>query len=186
MPSERCRVATLVRGEPQFYCREAEVKVDGQWKALPCFDADPRRALIMREPVALILAQRLQGLRIKVWLEDLNQGYRRIDPPQANVFVEDRREPVRVCLDEPVTPESKWFAVYPANTPAGLKWFIRCNPPGLDPHVLYDDSPILCVERAAALRMLEWAERAPAPEQPKPAAPASTSPQYRERPGSFR
>jgi hypothetical protein len=75
----------LVDGQPQFYCRESEQKVDGKYKALPCFDLDPRRALVMREPVALILAERLRGLRLKVWLEDLNQNNRRIDLPWSNV-----------------------------------------------------------------------------------------------------
>jgi hypothetical protein len=185
MASERVRIATLVQGEPQFYVRESEVNRAGKWIALPNFDPDPRRALIMKESIARILEQRLLGLRLSVWLEDLNWNARRLDPPQINTSPSSefpRESSCRVCLDDPVTPQSKWYAVYPANTPNGPKWFIRANPPGLNPYTIYDDTPVLVVERAAAMRMLEWAERAPSPEETKPQAPKST-PSPRVRPG---
>jgi hypothetical protein len=132
----------------------------------------------MREGVARILEQRLLGLHIAAWIEDLNWGGRRLDPPKTNTYAQDEHKPMRVCLDDPVIPQSKWYAVYPANTPNGPRWFLRCSPPGLEQQILWDESPISVVERAAAIRtntggsMLDFAEKAISPE-PKPESPVS-------------
>lgn len=192
MPAERCRVGVMLNGTTQYYQRDTEQKRDGKWVALPLFDPDLRKAAVMTEAVAKVFVSRLVTAGVKgLWVEDCKDG-RRIDvaaesQPQSG---EDNRRPVRATLDDDdmiTSSQARWYIVSPINRPDGAgQWFIRCTPPGFpNAQIIYGKDPISCLQRAADIDLLRFAELAPSQEQPQQAQVQNSS-GYRRRPGDTR
>ena len=186
MPAERVRVCTILQGAPHYYQRETEQKRDGRWVALPYFVTSPREAVSMSEAFARAFVVKLQGMGLKnLWLEDCRDG-RRIEvenqaQPQSGV---DNRTTATATLDDANSPDARWYTIRPTNTPNGPKWFLRIDVPGLaEPQVIYEDDPLAVLRRAVAMNFLQYAVKY---EQPQPqAAPQSTAPTWRRRPGDI-
>jgi hypothetical protein len=143
----------------------------------------------MLEPTATALVQRLRSLKVDSWLVSM-EG-QRVDVAEDGKpnFSEDNRVPMRATLDSDAAVANntaRWYLVKPARTPLGLKWFVNYNLPGrpVGQDQIYSASAVECLERAEQLHVLEFCEKAPAP-QPKP-APVQQAVGPRVRPGSFR
>jgi hypothetical protein len=191
MATERCRVGVIYSGVPQYYVRETEQKRDGRWVAIPLFDPDVKKATAMSEAVATAFVKKLQGLGVKgLWLEDCRDG-RRIEvvsesQPQV---VQDNRTAVRVTLDDDdaiALNHARWYVVSPINRPDGAgQWFIRCTPPGFaNQQIIYGPNPVACLQRAADIDLLRFAELAPQ-EQPQQAPVENSNGAPRRRPGDL-
>jgi hypothetical protein len=184
MPAERTYVGAVVNGQPQFYQRETERKSkDGRWESVPYFVLNRSEATTMSEAAGKIFVTRLRSLGVNsAWLEDARDG-RRIDlayePQQSSS--EDTRVPMKASLDD-----QNFFAVRPANTVEGPRWFVRCTVPGRpEPDVIYSETILGALQRAQDLGFLQYGESAAAPE-PQPAAPVRTAPTWRRRTGDLR
>jgi hypothetical protein len=184
MPAERVYVGAVINGQEQFYQRDSERKgKDGQWESVPYFVLNRSEAITMSEAAAKIFVARLRSLKVhSAFIEDARDG-KRIEmahEPQLQSAV-DTRVPMRASLDD-----QNFFAVRPANTTEGPKWFVRCTVPGRpEPDVIYSDTILGALERAQDLGFLTYGESAPAPE-PQPAAPVRTAPTWRRRTGDLR
>jgi hypothetical protein len=187
MPAERVYVGVQLNGQEQFYQRETERKgKDGRWEAVPHFVLKPE-ATTMSEAAARIFVARLRSLGVNPWIQDAKDG-RRIETstesPQPQFG--DTRTAVKATLDDDqmiASNEARWYVVYPINRPDGAgQWFIKCTPPGFpNAQVIYGKDPISCLQPAADIDILRFAELAPPQEQPKQ-APQNTS-VVRRRPG---
>jgi|SRR5580692_12379539 hypothetical protein len=179
MPA-RVRVCIFLNGCDQFYQREGEYREGTKFVVKPSFVIDRRAAITVSEQAGLVLVERLRKLGAKPWLEDV-ETQRRIDPANAATtnFTEDTRIPMKASLDD-----QNYFAVRPANTVEGPRWFVRCTVPGRpEPDVIYSETILGALQRAEDVGFLAYGERAPAPE-PQPAAPvARNSSVVRRRPG---
>jgi hypothetical protein len=183
MPADRCYVGAVVNGSNQFYQRDAERKgANGKFEAVPFFVLNRSDATTMSEAAAKIFAARLRSLKVhSAFIEDARDG-RRIDlahVPQRSGS-EDTRVPMRASLDD-----QNYFAVRPANTVEGPRWFVRCTVPGRpEPDTIYSETILGALQRAQDLGFLPYGERAPAPEpQQVPATRNSTA--VRRRPGDL-
>ena len=190
MPSDRVRVCAIFDGSPAYYQREQEQKRNGRWVAWPLFVHNPREAVSMTETFARHFVTQLQGKGIRgLWLEDCRTN-RRIEiesaPPQQ--IVEDNRSTCTATLDDQYSPDAQWFFVHPINRPDGAgQWFLRCTPPGFPTaQIIYTRHPLDCLQRAKDLNLLQYGERAPAPEPQQPAPAAQSSNTWRRRPGDAR
>ena len=183
----RVRVGLLFNdGAELFYQREAEVRDNrtGKYVVKPHF-VDKHEAIKMSEEFGLRLVERLRGLKLNPFMEDVN-GERRLDLPQQNVPNSgvDNRTTATATLDDGNSPDACWYIVRPTNTPNGPKWFLRIDVPGLaEPQVIYEDDPLAVLQRAVAMNFLQYAVKYEQP--PQPAAPQSTAPTFRRRPGDI-
>jgi hypothetical protein len=186
MTDKKFYVCIIWGGVPQFYQRDVENKVNGRWTAVPTFVISPADATPMLEQSALAMVKRLRLLRADPWLQDLAGN--RIDVPSDSPqsFTEDTRGPVRATLDDDAAVANgtaQWFTVKPANTVNGPRWYVKAVVPGRpEPDVIYSESPLGALQRAADIGFLQFCERdtAPAP-KPQPVAAISNGP--RTRPG---
>jgi hypothetical protein len=184
MPAEKTYVGAIVNGHPQFYQRETERKSeDGRWESVPYFVLNRSEATTMSEAAAKIFVARLRSLKVNsTFIADARDG-RRIDlahePQQSSS--EDTRIPMKASLDD-----QNYFAVRPANTVEGPRWFVRCAVPGRPTEdVIYSETILGALQRAEDVGFLAYGERAPVPE-PQPAAPVRTAPTWRRRTGDLR
>jgi hypothetical protein len=180
MPAERCYVGAVVNGSDQFYQRDSERKSkDGRWESVPYFVLNRSEATTMSEGAAKIFVARLRSMRVNsAWIEDARDG-RRIDLAYESQQSsgEDTRVPMKASLDD-----QNYFAVRPANTVEGPRWFVRCTVPGRpEPDTVYSETILGALQRAQDLNFLQYGESAPAPE-PKP-QPVNNSRVVRRRPG---
>ena len=179
----RVRVGLLFDGVEQFYQREAEVRDNrtGKYVIKPFF-IDKRQAITMSEEYGLRLVERLRGLKLNPFMEDVN-GERRLDLPQQNVpnSGTDNRVDMLGTLDG-----INSYIVRPTNRPTGRCWFLKINVPGLpEPFVSYADDVLGVLQHAKDLDYLRFAERYEPPQpQAAPATQISRGP--RIRPGSLR
>jgi hypothetical protein len=183
----RVRVGLVLQGTDTFYQREEEIKdtSTGRWKARPYFVTDKRQAITMSEEIGLRLVERLRGLKLNPWMEDVN-GERRLNLPQQNVPNSgvDNRTTATATLDDANSPDASWYIIRPTNTPNGPKWFLRIDLPGHpQPQIIYEDHPLAVLQRAVDMNILQYAVKYEPP--PQPAAPVQNS-NGRIRPGSLR
>src|SRR5258708_5548198 len=182
MPAERCYVGAVVNGSDQFFQRDTERKSkDGRWEALPYFVLNRSEATVMPQAAAEIFVARLRSLKVNsAFIEDARDG-RRIDLAYESQQTsgEDTRVPMRASLDD-----QNYFAVRPANTVEGPRWFIRCKVPGRPMQdTVYSETVLGVLQRAQDLNFLQYGEQAPAPEpEQEPAVKNSSA--YRKRPGA--
>jgi hypothetical protein len=174
---KRVRVGHIINGVDQYYQREAEVRERNNFVVKPFFVADKRQAITLSEDLGIALVKKLRALKANPWLEDVSNE-RRIDvadePQQSSG--KDTRVPMKASLDD-----QNYFAVRPANTTEGPKWFVRCTVPGRPTEdIIYSDTILGALERAQDLGFLQYGESAPAPEPEAPAAPRVG---FRRRPG---
>jgi hypothetical protein len=104
--------------------------------------------------------------------------------------VEDSRRAVIATLDDDgviASNQARWYIVSPINRPDGAgQWFIRCTPPGFpNAQIIYGKDPIGCLQRAADIDLLRFAELAP-PQEQRQQAQVQNSSGYRRRPGDTR
>jgi hypothetical protein len=175
---KRVRVGHIINGTDQYYQREAEVREGSKFVVKPFFVVDKHQAITMSEDLGIALVKKLRVLKANPWLEDVSNE-RRIDvadePQQSSG--KDTRIPMKASLDD-----QNYFAVRPANTTEGPKWFVRCTVPGRpEPDVIYSETILGALQRAMDLNFLQHGERAPAPEPQAP--PARNSSVVRRRPG---
>jgi hypothetical protein len=178
----RVRVGLLLNGVEQFYQREAEVRDDktGKFVVKPWF-VDKRQAITMSEEIGLRLVERLRGLKVNAFMEDV-VGERRMDLPQQNV--PDSGTDDRVNMIGSLDGIDSYL-VRPANRPSGRCWFLKINVPGLpEPFVSYADDVLGVLQHAQDLNYLRFAERYEPP-QPQQAAPVQNSSGWRRRPGDI-
>jgi hypothetical protein len=169
MPAERCRVGLVINGQNQYYQRDREEKRNGRYVAVPYFVVD--QAATMSEAAARSFVSRLRAMRLDPWIEDCVDGHR---IEVANETVQqsgvDTRVPMKASLDD-----QNYFAVRPANTVEGPRWFVRCIVPGRpEPDTIYSETVLGALERAQDLNFLQYGERAPAPPPQPPATPNSS------------
>ena len=179
MPAERTRVCVTLNNSTQYYQREIEVREGSKYIAKPYFVIDPNQAAMMSEPAAKAFVSRLRALRVDPWIEDAKDG-RRIEVAHETrqSSSEDTRVPMKASLDD-----QNFFAVRPANSVEGPRWFVRCTVPGRPTEdIIYSETILGALERAQDLGFLQFGERAPAPEPQQPAAQNSRA-SYRRRPG---
>jgi hypothetical protein len=179
----RVRVGLFFQGVDQFYQREEEVRdtKTGRWIARPYFVISKREAITMSEEMGLSLVERLRGLKLNPFMEDV-VGERRMDLPQQNVpdSGTDNRVDMIGTLDG-----TNSYVVRPANRPSGRCWFLRINVPGFpEPFVSYADDVLGVLQHAQDLYFLRFAERYEPP-QPQQAAPVHNSNGWRRRPGDI-
>jgi hypothetical protein len=182
MPAERCYVGAVVNGSNQFYQRDTEVRDGTKYVAKPYFVLSRSEATTMSEAAGKVFVTRLRSLGVNsAWLEDARDG-RRIEFASESVQQSgvDTRIPMKASLDD-----QNYFAVRPANTVEGPRWFVRCTVPGRpEPDVIYSETILGALQRAEDVGFLAYGERAPAPE-PQPTAPRNSS-VVRRRPGDLR
>ena len=183
MPAERVYVGAVVNSSPQFYQRDSERKgKHGQWESVPFFVLSRSEATTMSEAAGKVFVARLRSLGVNsAWLEDSRDG-RRIDLAYESQQSsgEDTRVPMKASLDD-----QNYFAVRPANTVEGPRWFVRCAVPGRpEPDTIYSETILGALQRAQDLNFLQYGERAPAPE-PQPTATPNSRVGFRRRPGSL-
>jgi hypothetical protein len=182
MPADRVYVGAVVNGSDQFFQRDTERKgKNGRWEAVPYFVLNRSEATVMPQAAAEIFVARLRSLKVNsAFIEDARDG-RRIDlAHETQQSSEDNRVPMRASLDD-----QNYFAVRPANTVEGPRWFVRCTVPGRpEPDVIYSETILGALQRAMDLNFLQYGERAPAPEPQAPAVRNSSA--YRKRPGDVR
>jgi hypothetical protein len=174
-------VGVIYSGVPQFYVRETEQKRGEQWVAVPLFDPNVPQAAVFSEAAAKAFVTRLRSMRVDAWVEDARDGRRIEVTHESQQFSEDNRVPMRASLDD-----INFFAVYPANTMEGKRWFLRCAVPGRPTQdTIYSETILGALQRAQDLNFLQHGERAPAPE-PQPASPIRSAPTWRRRTGDLR
>jgi hypothetical protein len=179
MPAERCYVGVILNGSEQFYQRDTERKSkDGRWEAVPFFVLNRSEAITMSEPAAKTFVARLLSLKVhSAFIEDARDGRRIEVTSESSQSGKDTRVPMRASLDD-----QNFFAVRPANTVEGPRWFVRCTVPGRpEPDTIYSDTILGALQRAQDLKFLQHGERAPAPE-PEPVVKNSAG-VVRRRPG---
>jgi hypothetical protein len=186
MPAERTRVGVMLNGVPQYYQRDREEKRNGKFVAVPFFVVNTSEAATMTEGAAKSFLARLQSLGVNnAWIEDCKDGRHIEFTSESTQSGEDARTPVAATLDDENSPEARWFAVKPANTPNGPKWFLRIDLPGVtDPQIIYADDPLGVLQRAEDMGYLKFAARYERPQSQAPAVRNSSA--YRKRPGSIR
>jgi hypothetical protein len=172
--TDRFYVAVHLNGCTQYYTRDSENMVNKRWTSVPQFVTESSAASPKLEAEALNLVKRLRSLKVNPWLVDM-EG-KRLDVPEdgSPIYTEDNRQPVRATLADDAAiaaGTAVWYAVRPANTVNGPKWFCHFVVPGRPQmDTVYADSPIAVLIRAEQLHFLPYGERAPAPEAPKPVA----------------
>jgi hypothetical protein len=184
MPADRTRVCVIYSGVPQFYVRDTEQKRDGRWVAVPLFDPNLAQAAVFSEPAAKMFVARLRSLGVEnLWIEDCKDGRRIELASESSQSGDDTRSAVRATLDDEPN-EAHWYKVHPIDRPDGAgQWFIKCTPPGFaNAQIIYAKDPVSCLQRAADINLLQYAEPAEPPEPDKPAAPKPTN---RRRPGDL-
>jgi hypothetical protein len=184
MSAERTRVGVMIHGGPQYYQRDREEKRNGKFVAVPFFVVDTSQAVTMSEVAARSFISRLRSLGVNnAWIEDCKDG-RRIEAANETVQQssgKDTRIPMKASLDD-----QNYFAVRPANTTEGPRWFVRCTVPGRPTEdVIYSETILGALQRAEDVGFLAYGERAPAPEPQAPAVKNSAG-VVRRRPGSIR
>ena len=180
----RVRIGLLFDGVEKFYQREAEVRDNrtGKYVVKPFF-VDKHEAIKMSEEFGLRLVERLRGLKLNPFMEDVN-GERRLNLPQQNVpsSGEDRRTTATATLDDANSPDAAWYIVKPTNTPNGPKWFLRIDIPGhAEPQVIYADDPLAVLRRAVDMNFLQYAIKYEQPQTQQ--APVQNTSGWRRRPG---
>jgi hypothetical protein len=190
MSAERVYVGAVINGQEQFYQRDSEQKgKDGKWYAVPYFVLNRSEGSTMSEAAAKMFVARLRSLKVSTaWIEDAKDG-RRIEFATETVQQSgaDTRTSLRATLDDEQMIESKtarWYKVHPIDRPDGAgQWFIRCTPPGFpNAQIIRGKDPVSCLQRAADINLLQYAEPAPPPEPDKPVTP---KPIRRRRPGDL-
>jgi hypothetical protein len=172
----------LSNGTAQFYQRDSECKgKDGRWEAVPYF-VNRSEAITMSEAAAKMFVARLRSLNVRsAFIEDARDGKRiemAHETQQSNG--QDTRIPMKASLDD-----QNYFAVRPANTVEGPRWFVRCTVPGRPTEdIIYSETILGALQRAQDLGFLQYGEWAPAPE-PEPTA-TQNSTGVRRRPGDLR
>ena len=183
MSADRVYVGAVINGCDQFYQRESEVRDGTEYVAKPYFVLNRSEAITMSEAAGKMFVMRLRSMRVNsAWIEDARDG-KRIEVPHESQQSsdEDKRVPMKASLDD-----QNYFAVRPANTTAGPRWFIRCIVPGRPgPDTIYSESILGALERAQDLNFLQYGERAPAPPPQAPPEPTNPTGAYRKRPGSI-
>jgi hypothetical protein len=178
----RVRIGLLFSdGAELFYQREAEVRDNRTGKCVikPWF-VDKREAIKMSEDIGLRLVERLRGLKLNPFMEDV-QGERRLDLPQQSV--PDSGTDDRVDMIGSLDGINSYL-VRPANRPSGRCWFLRINVPGLpEPFVSYADDVLGVLQHAKDMDYLRFAERYEPPQQQ--AAPVQNTNGWRRRPGDI-
>jgi hypothetical protein len=176
-------VCIIYSGRTQRYTRDVEEKRGGRWTAVPYFTADST-ATKMTEQAGIALVKRLRLLREDPWLESVATGERIDVPSDSPSFAEDTREVMRATLDDDAAVANgtaQWYVVKPANTPGGAKWYVKAVVPGRpEPDVIYSDTILGALQRAADIGFLCFCERNTPPERPKQQQPvASNGPKIR-------
>ena len=167
---ERCRVAVNLDGATQYYVRDSERKRDGKYVAVPLFTRDPRQALIMGEPTAIVLVKNLRGMREDPWIEDCKDSRRvEVARDEMPTYVEDQRQAVIATLDSDTNdPNARVYVVKPCVTPGGKKWFLRIDRvPGVGASVIYGDEPLEVLQKAEDAGLLKWAVPYVRPAEPQ-------------------
>ncbi len=178
MSAERCYIGVHLNGSDQFYQRDTERKgKDGKWEAVPFFVINRSEAAVMSEAVAKAFVARLRSLGANPWIQDAKDGSRIDVSGESIQSGEDNRTAVSASIDD-----VNFYVVKPICRPDGQKWFMRIDPPGIAPQVIYADDPLGVLQRAADMNFLQYAEKYHRP-QPQQAPPARNSSVVRRRPG---
>ena len=181
MAADRTRVGVMIHGVPQFYQRGREEKRGDKFVAVPFFVVNVNEAATMNEAAAKVFVARLRSLGANPWIEDVKDG-RRIDAAhELQQSDEDTRTAVAASIDD-----LNFYVVKPICRPDGQKWFMRIDPPGIAPQVIYGDDPLGVLRRAEDMGFLNYAVKHERQPQPQQSPVQNSAGVVRRRPGDLR